>query len=111
MRRGKQWTVDWGAEGGGPSSPAVGHIVHRITPTEACGGYWRVTSVRQVKVRKPLPPIYAARYRIGIEEIGEPERVDWTMRDHPRRPKPRPFPPMRGRLPADPSRDPFSPLL
>lgn len=106
MKRGrsKQWTVDWGAEGSGPSAPEVGHVAHRFTATGACGGYWRITSVRQVKVRKPLPARFGARYRIGIEEVGEPEMVSWTMHDHPRRPR------LPSALP-DPSNDRFSPLL
>ena len=48
-RGGKTWTVDWRGNG----EPAVGHVIHHITPTQQDGGWWRVTGFRKVKVRKP----------------------------------------------------------
>ncbi len=101
-RGGKTWTVDWRGNG----EPAVGHVIHHITPTQQDGGWWRVTGFRKVKVRKPLPPPYTDRYRVTVEYIGErhSDRANWVMYSHARVRRPRDRFPMKGE-------DRFSPLL
>ena len=102
MRRpGTVWTVDWA--GRPAAGPEVGHLVRHISARGIVTGFFRVTSVRQVNVRKPLPEGYSARYRVGASRVGdrrpEGEAWDWTLTAFPRKPKP----------PID--KDPFSPLL
>lgn len=93
MRRtGPAWNLDWAGDG----APEVGHVVRRVRTDATVAGFWRLTSVRLVRNRKPLPEGYVARYRIGVEFVGKIRRdlhiagigVDWTMYDHPRKPKP-----------------------
>lgn len=90
MRRaGTTWTLDWAGE----SSPEVGHVVRRVRSNGIVAGFWRLTSVRLVRNRKPLPEGYVARYRIGVEFVAKKRSdlrgdVNWTMYDHPAKPKP-----------------------
>ncbi|WP_238345979.1 hypothetical protein [Luteimonas saliphila] len=97
-RGGTRWTVDWIRE----APPEVGQVVHRMTATNACGGWWRIASVRAVRIRKPLDPGYTGRYAVAADYLGDsaPDApADWTLYAHPRQ-RPWPKPPDR-----------FSPLL
>jgi len=102
MRRaGTTWTLDWA----GKRQPEVGHVVRRVREDATVAGFWRLTSVRLVRNRKPLPDGYVARYRVGVQFVAKARHelhgisVDWTMYDHPRKPKP------------SIAQDRFSPLL
>lgn len=105
MRRaGTTWTLDWA----GGAEPTVGQVIRCCRADGIVKGYWRLTSVRLVKHRKPLPDGYIARYRIGVRfvsnDIHEVRRLTgagaaWTLYEHPRKPKP------------TIAHDPFSPLL
>lgn len=88
-RRGTTWTLDWAGE----SPPEVGHVVRRVRDNGIVAGFWRLTSVRLVRNRKPLPEGYVARYRIGVEFVAKKRGdlqggVNWTMYDHPAKPRP-----------------------
>ena len=92
-----KWTVDWA---GPPYGPQVGHVVRRFTPTSQDAGFYRVTAVREIRTRKPLPHPHTARYAVQATYIGhESRRSDWTLYTV-RAPKLR-----------SPERDRFSPLL
>lgn len=99
-RGGHRSRIDWGGDG----APSVGDVVRRVSGKGYVIGYWRVTSVRLVRNRNPLPEGVSARYALVADFISSNHpgiAVDWTMTDYPRRQKPK----------LDPSTDRFSPLL
>lgn len=84
MRRGrsKAWRVNWPVN---RAAPNVGDVVHRFTPTQQDAGYYKVTSVRVIDHRKPLPPGFDTAYRVGYEYIGDEHRpANWCLYEHAR---------------------------
>jgi hypothetical protein len=84
-----RWRIDWRGEG----SPEVGHLVRYVTPTSQCS-YARVTSVRVIRNRNPLPPDVLCRYAVTVRRFDDKpagEAVSWTCYAHAK-PKRKPLP-------------------
>lgn len=99
-RKGTRWRVDWFGQG---NSPEPGQLVMHVSPggTES---FARVTSVRVVANRSPLPAGASCRYLVSVDRIAPVPRdqVVWVCHGYARQ---------RATRDHDPSNDPMSPLL
>lgn len=86
-RKPLHYVLDWHGEGDPGFAP--GQIMRRLNTQKQVGGYYRVVSVRQVRVRVSRGE--TSRWSLGVERLAErpaDEAVTFTVQDHAPRPKP-----------------------